>query len=103
MSDTDVSKEEYDDSARYEIRVNGHLDDRWAGRFDGLTLTREEHGVTRLTGTVVDQAALHGLLRAVRDLGVRLLSVTRLQPEPAGAPDGSPHDPSHHPTQEAQP
>ena len=103
MSETYVSKEEYDDPARYEIRMEGHLDDRWAGRFDGLTLTREEHGVTMLTGTVVDQAALHGLLRAVRDLGVRLLSVTRLGPEPPQAPDGRPHDTSHHSPQEAQP
>ena len=103
MSKTDVSKEEYNDPARYEIRITGHLDDRWAGRFEGLTLTREENGDTLLTGTVVDQAALHGLLRAVRDLGVRLLSVTHLQSIPAEAPDGSPQDTSHRSTQEAQP
>jgi hypothetical protein len=90
MSETDVSKEEYDDPAQYEIRIEGHLDDRWAERFDGLTLTREDNGVTLLTGPVVDQAALHGVLRAVRDLGVRLLSVTHLQPEPAEASDGRP-------------
>jgi hypothetical protein len=81
MSETYVSKEEYDDPALYEIRIKGHLDDRWAGRFDGLTLTREQNGDTLLTGTVVDQAALHGLLRAVRDLGVPLLSINHLQPE----------------------
>jgi hypothetical protein len=98
MSETNVSKEKYDDTALYEIRIKGHLDDRWAGRFDGLTLTREEDGVTLLTGAVADQAALHGLLRAVRDLGVRLLSVTRLHPKPAEAPDGSPQGT----TQEAQ-
>src|SRR5579864_926034 len=103
MSETYVSKEEYDDPALYEIRIKGHLDDRWAGRFDGLTLTREENGDTLLTGIVVDQAALHGLLRAVRDLGVRLLSVTHLQPEPAEAPDGSPQDTSHHSAKETQP
>jgi hypothetical protein len=102
MSKTDVSKEEYDDAALYEIRIEGHLDDRWAGRFDGLTLAREENGVTLLTGTVVDQAALHGLLRAVRDLGVRLLSITRLQPEPAEASDGRPQDISHRSTEETQ-
>ena len=103
MSETYVSKEEYDAPALYEIRLKGHLDDRWAGRFDGLTLTREENGDTLLTGTVVDQAALHGLLRAVRDLGVRLLSVARLQPKPAEAPDSSPQDTSHHSTKETQP
>jgi hypothetical protein len=103
MSEPYGSKKEYDDPARYEIRMEGHLDDRWADRFDGLTLTREENGVTRLTGTVVDQAALHGLLRAVRDLGVRLLSVTRLQSTPAEAPDGRPPDTSHRSPQEAQP
>jgi hypothetical protein len=103
MSETYLSKEEYDDPALYEIRIKGHLDDRWAGRFDGLTLTREENYVTLLTGTVVDQAALHGLLRAVRDLGVRLLSVTRLQSEPAEAPDGRSQDTSHRSTEETQP
>jgi hypothetical protein len=86
MNETYVSKEENDDPALYEIRIKGHLDDRWAGRFDGLTLTREENGLTLITGTLVDQAALYGLLRAVRDLGVRLLSVTRIQPDPAEAP-----------------
>src|SRR5579864_1297984 len=103
MSETYVSKEEYDDPAPYEIRIKGHLDDRWAGRFDGLVLAREENGVTLLTGTVVDQAALHGLLRAVRDLGVRLLSVNRLGAEPTEAPDGRPHDISHRSTEETQP
>jgi hypothetical protein len=103
MSETDASKEEYDEPTLYEICIKGHLDDRWAERFDGLTFTREANGVTLLTGTVIDQAALHGVLRAVRDLGVRLLSVTPLQPEPAEAPDGRPHDTAHRSTQEAQP
>src|SRR5947209_11265447 len=103
MSETYVTKEEYDDSARYEIRIKGHLDDRWAGRFDGLTLTREENGVTLLAGTIVDQAALHGLLRAVRDLGVCLLSVTHSQSTPAEAPDGRPQDTASRSTKEIQP
>jgi hypothetical protein len=102
MSETYVSKEEYDESALYEIRMEGHLDDRWADRFDGLTLTREENSVTLLTGTVVDQAALHGLLRKVRNLGTHLLSVTRLQPESAEVPDGRPQDTLHRSTQEEQ-
>jgi hypothetical protein len=61
---------------RYEIRVKGHLADRWAGWFDGMTLTREADGTTVLDGPVTDQSALHGLLRKVSDLGLPLVSVT---------------------------
>lgn len=68
--------EAYDEPGLYEIRVKGLLDDRWTARFEGMTLTREENGDTLLTGSVVDQAALHGLLRKVRDLGMPLISVT---------------------------
>jgi hypothetical protein len=59
----------------YEIRLKGHLEPRWADWFDGLTLTRESDGTTVLSGSVVDQAALHGLLGKVRDLGVPLIAV----------------------------
>lgn len=59
----------------YEIRIRGHLDDRRAAWFEGLTLKREDSGDTLLTGMVVDQAALYGLLRKVRDLGMPLISV----------------------------
>ena len=69
----------------YEIRIKGHLDDKWTAWFEGLTLTREDNGETLLTGPVVDQAALHGLLRKVRDLGMPLLSVTRVRPGQADA------------------
>ena len=65
-------------SGRYEIRVKGHLEPRWAAWFEGLRLTRERDGTTLLSGPVVDQAALHGLLRKVRDLGLPLVSVTRV-------------------------
>jgi hypothetical protein len=61
---------------RYEIRVKGHLADRWAAWFDGMTLTRQADGTTVLHGPVADQSALHGLLRKVSDLGLPLLSVT---------------------------
>ena len=71
----------------YEIRIKGHLDDRWAVWFEGLTLTREDNGDTLLTGPVVDQAALHGLLRKVRDLGMPLISVGRVEPGQADASD----------------
>jgi hypothetical protein len=60
---------------KYEIRVEGHLDTRWAAWFDGLVLTHESDGTTVMHGEVVDQAALHGLLQKVRDLGVPLVSV----------------------------
>lgn len=69
----------------YQIIVKGHLDNRWANWFEGLTITREDNGETLLTGPVVDQAALHGLLRKVRDLGIPLLSVTRVRPSQADA------------------
>jgi len=65
---------------RYEIRLKGHLAPRWAAWFDGLTLTRERDGTTLLSGPVVDQAELHGLLQKVRDLGLPLLSVTCIDP-----------------------
>jgi hypothetical protein len=61
---------------QYAIRVAGHLDQRWADWFDGLTLTRQDDGTTVLEGPVVDQAALHGLLQKIGDLGLLLLSVT---------------------------
>jgi len=66
------------------------LEERWAGWFGGLSITLEDNGDTRLTGRVVDQAALHGLLRKVRDLGMPLLSVIRIEPTQADAPDVGP-------------
>ncbi|MCY4728578.1 hypothetical protein NYO98_20015 [Nocardioides sp. STR2] len=66
----------------YEIRVQGRLDDRWTAWFDGLDLSRADDGTTALRGPVTDQAALHGLLHKLRDLGVPLLSVTRTEPGP---------------------
>ena len=64
----------------YQIRLHGHLDQQWAAWFDGLTVTREANGDTLLTGPVADQAALHGLLRKVRDLGLPLISLLRVDP-----------------------
>ena len=68
------------EGGRYEIRLHGHLETRWAAWFDGLTLRHEPDGSTVLTGYVADQAALHGLLQKVRDLGLTLVSVTNLEP-----------------------
>jgi hypothetical protein len=83
MSETHALPEYYDESGLYEIRLKGHLDDRWAGWFGGLTITLEEDGDTLLTGPVIDQAALHGLLKRVRDLGMPLLSVNFVSPDQA--------------------
>jgi hypothetical protein len=70
-----------DSPPRYEIRLKGHLDSRWAAWFHGLSLTNENDGTTVLHGPVIDQAALHGLLQRVRDVGLPLLSVTQLEPD----------------------
>ena len=64
----------------YQIRIRGHLGRQWTDWFGGLTITLESNGDTLLTGSVVDQAALHGLLKKVRDLGMPLLSVNRVKP-----------------------
>lgn len=69
----------------YQITVKGHLNPNWANWFDGLTITPLPNGTTTISGPVVDQAALYGLLRKVRDLGVPLLSVTRIRPDQADA------------------
>ena len=71
----------------YEIRLQGHLDDQWTDWFGGLTITLEEDGTTLLTGPVIDQAALHGLLKKVRDLGMPLVSVSPVEPGPADQSD----------------
>jgi hypothetical protein len=69
----------------YEIRLQGRLDARWSAWFDGMTLTTGD-GTTTLRGPVVDQAALHGLLQRLRDLGLPLISVTPVEPGPATTP-----------------
>ena len=66
----------------YEIRLKGHLDSRWADWFDGLSLTTERDGITLIHGPVVDQAALYGLLQKIRDMGLPLVSVSQVEPDP---------------------
>jgi hypothetical protein len=78
---TEASTKDHYEPGLYEIRIKGHLDGRWADWFGGLTITLEEDGDTLLTGPVVDQAALHGFLRKVRDLGMPLLSVIQTKQE----------------------
>ena len=75
MSDKQIPPVDPEQAAIYQIRVKGHLAPQWTGWFEGLSITLEENGETLLTGPVVDQAALHGLLKKVRDLGLPLLSV----------------------------
>jgi hypothetical protein len=71
----------------YQIRLKGHLGRHWTDWFDGLTITLEDNGETLLTGVVVDQAALHGLLKKVRDAGMPLLSVNRVNAGQTGTSD----------------
>jgi hypothetical protein len=74
----------------YQIRIKGHLGRQWTDWFEGLAITLEDNGDTLLTGPVVDQAALHGLLKKVRDLGTPLISVNRVKPGQADASDVEP-------------
>lgn len=77
------------ETSGYAIRVEGHLDARWATWFDGLSLLHAGDGTTIIYGAVVDQAGLHGLLRKVRDLGLPLVSVIRVELEQVNGPDVS--------------
>jgi hypothetical protein len=86
MNETNAPTEDHYEPGLYEIRLKGHLAERWAVWFEGLTITLEENGETLLTGPVVDQAALHGLLKKVRDLGLPLISVISVESEQASGP-----------------
>jgi hypothetical protein len=87
MNKTSTSTEDPYEPGDYEIRIQGHLDTQWAEWFGGLTIVLEDNGETLLTGPVVDQAALFRLLRKVRDLGMPLVSVNRVELNQRGAPD----------------
>ncbi len=94
MSEKHASTQDHYEPGIYEIRIKGHLDDKWTDWFESLTITLEENGDTLLTGPVVDQAALHGLLKKVRDLGMPLVSVSPVEPGQADVSDGIPPDPT---------
>jgi hypothetical protein len=80
MSDSPDLQTNSDPPIVYQIQIAGHLRPQWAEWFEGLTITLEPDGTTLLTGPVVDQAALYGLLKKVRDLGLPLVAVNRVEP-----------------------
>jgi hypothetical protein len=86
MNETPAAAGSWREAGRYEIRLKGHLETRWAAWFDGLTLTHESDGTTVIHGPIVDQAALHGVLQRVRDLGLPLVSVTQVEPDEPNLP-----------------
>ena len=81
MSNKTYSKTDSNQPTRYQIRIKGQLDSQWTDWFEGLTITLDENGDTLMTGPVIDQAALHGLLKKVRDLGISLISVCPVLPQ----------------------
>lgn len=87
---SEISTGPHHNPGRYEIRLRGHLDSRWAAWFDGLSLTNESDGTTIIYGLVADQAALHGLLQKVRDVGLPLVSVTQVDPDQPEVPTTEP-------------
>ncbi len=87
MATKSIPETDFGQPKVYQIRIKGHLGPRWTDWFEGMTNTPEENGDTLLTGPVVDQAALHGLLRKVRDLDLPLLSIMRVDPKHDHAPD----------------
>jgi hypothetical protein len=80
MSGTQESSDTRREPRQYEIRLKGHLEARWTAWFDGLSLTQESDGTTVIRGPVIDQAALHGLLGKVRDLGLPLIAAVQVDP-----------------------
>jgi hypothetical protein len=84
---SEMSTSHHDNPGRYEIRLKGHLDTRWAAWFDGLAIAHGSDGTTIIHGPVADQAALYGLLQKTRDVGLPLISVNHVEP-------GHPHMPT---------
>jgi hypothetical protein len=83
MTDQRTPRPDRPEAGRYEIRLKGRLDTHWTAWFDGLTVSHETDGTTVISGPIADQAALHGLLQRVRDLGLPLVSVARVEPDEA--------------------
>ena len=95
--------EKHHEPGRYEIRLKGHLDNRWAESFEHMSFTHTSDGTTILSGPVVDQAALYGLLRKVRDLGLPLIAVNQVDPKQANRPDVNADTDHNHSTKETNP
>ena len=87
MSNEQKSEDDSDQPKVYQIRIKGHLSQQWQDWFEGLTITLEEDGNTLLSGPVVDQSALHGILKKIRDLGMPLLSINSIGPNQSTNPD----------------
>ncbi len=87
MSNTIRSHSKLGQPKIYQIRIMGHLGPQWSDWFEGMTITPQDNGDTCVTGPVIDQSALHGLLRKVRDLGLPLLSIMRSDANEHDAPD----------------
>lgn len=81
MTDEQKSNPDSDQRTVYQFRIKGHLGQQWMNWFEGLTITLEEDGNTLLSGPVVDQSAMHGILKKIRDLGMPLLSVNSVGPD----------------------
>jgi hypothetical protein len=90
MTERHIPTGTWHEAGRYEIRLEGHLGARWAAWFDGLTLTRESDGTTVIHGAISDQAALHGVLQKLRDLGLPLVSVIHIEPDKSDMPTTQP-------------
>lgn len=103
MSEPHTSAEEHREPGCYEIRLKGHLDARWADQFEHMRFTHASDGTTILVGPVTDQAALYGLLRKVRDLGLPLLAVNLVDPKQANGPDGNVDTDRHRSEEEKNP
>ncbi len=87
MTNRDKQATDSGQPAVYQIRIKGHLNEQWEDWFEGMNISLEDNGNTLLTGPVIDQPALHGLLKKVRDLGMTLLSVNGVNPDQPEAPD----------------
>jgi hypothetical protein len=89
MSSEQKSEQDPDQPNIFQFRIQGHLSQQWQDWFEGLSITLEEDGNTLLSGPVVDQSALHGILKKIRDLGIPLLSVNSIDPNQSTRPDAS--------------
>jgi hypothetical protein len=90
MNETPAPADRWQEAGRYEIRLKGHLETRWAAWFDGLSLSHGSDGTTTIHGPIIDQAALHGVLQKIRDLGLPLVSVTQVDSVQPTAPTIAP-------------